>query len=410
VYATGPVSESTQHTDEALPGIDRRRYQRGALRRERRRWILRLREDVAPTADTPAHRREKRVVVGAVVDLPTRALARRAADAMLSNFNPTRVRSAEGMTVAGFAQIYLTDVVAMMKRASARSTRSLVLHHIVPALGHYRLEQITGRVPQQFVAKIHAKGLARKSLINILVALGRMMDLATDQGYPCVRFGKHTVKLPPDEVEHTERCFTPEEVQRIIVAADMPWRLMYSICGAMGLRVGEVLGLAWPHVVFPEGVLRLRQSVVLGRIQTLKSKISKADLPIPGHIRELLAEYHLVWRPNPANLLFATARGTPLWADSVRRYQFGPLLHRLGLPHGGFHAFRHGVATNLFAAGVKAPTVQSMMRHSDIKTTLGYTNVVLEDQRAAGEAATSAIAPADPWADQVQRSLDLEKC
>jgi integrase len=401
------MEPSQQCSDDALPSVERRRYQRGALRRERRRWILRLREDVAATTTTALHRRERRVVVGTVADLPTRALARRAADAMLSQLNPTRQRSAEGMTVAGFAPIYIADAVAMMKTASGRSARSLIEHHIVPALGHYRLEMITGRVPQQFVTKLHAKGLARKSLINILVVLGRMLDLATDQGYPCERFGKRTVKLPPDEIDHAVRFFTPEEVQRIIVAAEMPWRLMYSLLGSMGLRAGEVLGLAWPHVDFEHGMLQIRQAVVLGQIQTLKSRNSKADLPLPNHIRELLSEYRLIWRANPANLLFATARGTPYWADSVRRYQFAPLLLRLGLLHGGFHAFRHGVATNLFAAGIQPPTVQSMMRHGDLKTTMRYAHVVLGDQRLAGEAATLAIAPERE--DSVQRSLDLVK-
>lgn len=381
-------------TLDALPAVERRRYQRGALRKERRRWILRLRTDAPVEPGEKRKRIERRIVVGTVGDLPTRALARRAADALLPSINPTRNRSAEGMTVAGFAPVYLADVVSLMKPASGRSARSLVMHYIVPMLGHYRLEMITGRVPQQFVAKLHAKKLARKSLINVLVVLGRLLDLATDQGYPCARFTRRSVKLPADELESEERCFTPEERDAIIANAGEPWRVLYALLGYLGLRINEGIGLAWEHIDFEASIIRIRQGVVLGKLQTLKSKNSKADLPMSDTLRELLAGYRLTWRENPLGLLFTSVRGKPLWADSLRRYQFEPLLERLGIPAAGFHAFRHGAATNLFKGGAQAPTVRSILRHGDLKTTMRYTHVVLEDQRAAVEASDALGAAA----------------
>lgn len=368
---------------DALPTIERRRYQRGALRKERKRWILRLRSDVPVEPGEKRKRCEKRIVVGTVIDLPTRALARRAADSMLPVINPTRQRSAEGTTIAGFAPVYLTDVVSLMKPASARSVRSIVSHYIVPMLGHYRLEMIVGRVPQQFIAKLHAKKLARKSLINCLVVLGRMLDLATDQGYGVTRFSRRHVKLPPDELDHDEPVFSPEQRDAIVAAAEMPWSVLYAILGELGLRIGEGIGLAWEHIDFEASIINVRQAVVLGRLQTLKSKNSKADLPMSAALHARLSEYRLVWKENPGGLLFTSIRGKPIWADSLRRYQFAPLLIKLGIPVAGFHAFRHGAATNLFAGGASAPTVRSILRHGDLKTTMRYTHVVLEDQRAA---------------------------
>lgn len=381
--------EKPPSVSDALPTIERRRYQRGALRKERRRWILRLRTDVAVEPGAKRKRIEKRIAVGTVADLPTRALARRAADALLPSINPTRNRSAEGMTVAGFAPVYLSDVVSLMKPSSGRSARSIIEHYIVPMLGHYRLEMITGRIPQQFAAKLHAKKLARKSLINVLVILGRMLDTASDQGYPCTRFGRRVVKLPPDEIEKPERHFTPAERDAIVAGAEHPWNVLYAILGELGLRINEGLGLAWPHIDFEAGIIRIRQGVVLGKLQTLKSRNSKADLPMSDRLRERLAEYRLAWRENPEELLFTSKRLKPIWADSLRVYQFVPLLKRLGIPIGGFHAFRHGAATNLFKAGAQAPTVRAILRHGDLKTTMRYTHVVLEDQRLAVEGANA---------------------
>jgi integrase len=374
---------------DALPAVERRRYQRGALRKERKRWILRLRSDVPVEPGEKRLRKERRVVVGTVIDLPTRALARRAADAMLPTINPTRSRSAEGTTVAGFAPIYLQDVVALMKKSSARSVRSIVSSYIVPMLGHYRLEMITGRVPQQFVAKLHAKKLKRKSLVNALVVLGRMLDLANDQGYPVVRFSKRAIKLPPDELETDERCFTPEERDAIVAGAGFPWCVLYAVLGELGLRINEGIGLAWEHIDFENSLIRVRQGVVLGGIQTLKSKNSKADLPMSAGLKAMLAEYRAIWKENDLGLLFTSKRKGPIWADSLRTYQFAPLLKRLGIPPAGFHAFRHGAATNLFKAGAQAPTVRSILRHGDLKTTMRYTHTVLGDQRAAIDASNA---------------------
>jgi site-specific recombinase XerD len=104
----------------------------------------------------------------------------------------------------------------------------------------------------------------------------------------------------------------------------------------------------------------------------------------------LLENFRSDWTPNEAGLLFAN-RGAPYWSSNVRRYHFHPLLERLGIPRGGLHAFRHGHATNLFASGVSAPTVKGMLRHGDIKVTLGYTHMASSEQRAAAESASALL-------------------
>src|SRR2546423_8988612 len=67
--------------------LARRRYQRGALRREGSFWILRWREDVLNKAGAVV-RVERRARVGTTKDLPTKALARRGADRIIEHVNP----------------------------------------------------------------------------------------------------------------------------------------------------------------------------------------------------------------------------------------------------------------------------------------------------------------------------------
>src|SRR5215831_700735 len=65
---------------------------------------------------------------------------------------------------------------------------------------------------------------------------------------------------------------------------------------------------------------------------------------------------------------------------------------QLGIPLGGFHAFRHGVATALIDRGASITTVGAQLRHSDPRITLGlYAHLVPQSQRDAVEGLASAL-------------------
>jgi site-specific recombinase XerD len=57
----------------------------------------------------------------------------------------------------------------------------------------------------------------------------------------------------------------------------------------------------------------------------------------------------------------------------------------------GWHAFRRGLATNLHALGVKPAVIQSLLRHSDINTTMNiYVQTVSHPSRPQG---STSVAP-----------------
>ena len=75
--------------------------------------------------------------------------------------------------------------------------------------------------------------------------------------------------------------------------------------------------------------------------------------------------------------------------DVVRADILKPVLDKLGIAEGAFHAFRHGHATNLFSVGTNPKADQDLMGHADIKTTMGYTHSVTADQRRAVDSVSS---------------------
>ena len=58
----------------------------------------------------------------------------------------------------------------------------------------------------------------------------------------------------------------------------------------------------------------------------------------------------------------------------------------------GFHNLRHSLASFLVRKGTDAETVQAMLRHSDVTTTLGiYAHSMSEDRLAAQEDMLAAM-------------------
>ena len=55
-------------------------------------------------------------------------------------------------------------------------------------------------------------------------------------------------------------------------------------------------------------------------------------------------------------------------------YQLWPILDALGIPRCGLHAFRHSVASFIVDAGYSIEVAQQQLRHSNARTTLGYTH------------------------------------
>jgi integrase len=116
-------------------------------------------------------------------------------------------------------------------------------------------------------------------------------------------------------------------------------------------------------------------------------------MPMSRELEARLRDYLLRQHDGKAELLFLNRRGRPFSANKLREKKLHPLLVKLGIARGGFHATRHGVASALIADGVNPATVQKQMRHSDVRTTLEiYTHQVGSQQRDAVENRSARLA------------------
>ena len=169
---------------------------------------------------------------------------------------------------------------------------------------------------------------------------------------------------------------------------------MFAIAGMTGLRAGEVMGLQKGDVDFEQRVIHVRRSAWYGRVQTVKSKASRAPVVMPEALATLLRDYLATWQANPEGFLFLNRNGRPYAQNKVVEYGLWPVLESLNLPRAGLHAFRHCHASLLIDVGANPKVAQEQMRHSDARITLGiYGHVIGNAQREAVDKVGEILRP-----------------
>jgi len=173
-----------------------------------------------------------------------------------------------------------------------------------------------------------------------------------------------------------------------------PERTLTLLIAATGLRISECLGLQWADVDYDRQQISIRRSWTGGKVGKPKSAASKAPVPLvpllAGFIREWQQETPY---SQPTDWMFASTRlkgKQPRVANMLVEDYLRPAAVKAGvLVEGekvrfGFHNLRHSLASFLVRKGTDVKTVQKMLRHSDVSTTLGiYAHSMSEDRLAA---------------------------
>jgi integrase len=369
--------------------VPRRRFQKGRLviRGVRNPQRCGMYREDALQPDGTIRRVRRTVRLGPVSQLSERS-AWAKFQPYLDRVNSTvQAPKISGMTLEKFAVEWRSMVAVNLKASTVRAAESHLRAHILPKLGKLLLPEINTRTVQSFVTSLALGGLLRKTIENILLTLSSLLRTAKAWDYATGSISLSDLTLPRDGIKKEQRCFTAEEIGRIISAALEPFATIWALTAVLGLRVGEVLALQVSDLDFEQKLIRVRQSLdsATRRVQACKSNASSADVPMPPQLEVRLLR-HLAKGHSESGLLFFNRNGRPYSANKLREKQLHPLLVKLGIPRGGFHAARHGATSEMLAQGVAPTVVQKQMRHSDARITLGiYGHVVGNAQREAVE-------------------------
>lgn len=160
------------------------------------------------------------------------------------------------------------------------------------------------------------------------------------------------------------RALTPAEVAAIIEHAPDRVRLVFRFAAETGMRMSEVLGLAWSDLDLSDrpAVNVTAQLARTGERAPLKTKRSKRRIIITPELAQELRRHKLASRySRDDDIVFATNRGTGRNYSNVAR-DLQATVKRAGLEDGvTFHWFRHTFASKLIAANWPVTDVASML-------------------------------------------------
>lgn len=133
----------------------------------------------------------------------------------------------------------------------------------------------------------------------------------------------------------------------------------------LGLRRGEIAGLALEDIDWRAGTIRLR-----------RTKGGREDvLPLPETTGHAIADYLRLERPPTTSRAVFVRRiapcGRPVGPDCVGK-TIRQAYARAGLPYTGAHLLRHTMASRLLASGSSLKEVADVLRHRSLNTTLIY--------------------------------------
>lgn len=272
-------------------------------------------------------------------------------------------------------------------------------------LGNIKLNDLRTTHLQRYYKKLLDKNITPTTIKQINTNLKTCLNEAERQGYILKNWCK-LVTLPKKDDTKEVKILTKEDQQiflETIKGHDL--ELLYIVTLGTGLRIGEALGLKWSDINFKTNELNVNRSLQRVPIyendkiiryevieSTPKTKNSIRTIPVPQNIIKKLKTYKkeqnelillLQDEYDNKNYIFCNKLGMPI-EDKRPGRNLKTILQSVGIEPIKFHALRHTYATRLFEAGIPPKTVQHLMGHADIETTMNiYTHVMKEQKLEA---------------------------
>ncbi len=304
---------------------------------------------------------------------------------------------------------YQTYKKSNLRPNTQMSYERRIYQHIIPALGHIRLDKLTTGDIQQFYThlkqngrllrrELYGNGLSDQTVRGIHTTLRAALNRAAEEKL-LVRNPADGCK-PPSDKPREMQVLTPEEIQRLLIQAkeDGCYELLLLELST-GLRRGEILALQWSDLNLKTGALRVERQVHRVRGELVlpppKTRAGNRTVILPAPVLKVLKAYrtttHSRWMfPSPVK------EDSPMDPAAVRK-RLQTVLDRAECKRLRFHDLRHTFATASLEHGMDVKTLAAIIGHVSSSTTLNiYAHVTDEMQRAAAVKIDRGIGGAAP--------------
>jgi integrase len=276
--------------------------------------------------------------------------------------------------------------------------RSLATNHINPALGKYRITELSPRLINQLLVDMRKSGQSVRSIQQaralLSIALGEAENLSYITSNP-VRKVKN-----PINSQKTISPLTLDEVKRLLKTYEGTYlcaRLHIAlICG---LRQGEAIGLRWQGLDLAAGKLEVRKQIQIiegkQEFTDLKTERSKRTVMLTESTLKALVEHQKIvermregclanWQD--LDLVFPRENGSPR-SPQTDYDEWQKALKLCGIAPKRLHDARHTAATLMYSQSIGIETISRALGHSSSAITSRlYVHSVEEPLRKAATA------------------------
>lgn len=232
----------------------------------------------------------------------------------------------------------------------------------------------------KYISKLAAEGKAQRTVSNYKVVLNGVFKYAAEKGdieiNPCA-----SAKIPKGLPKTRRKAASLEDESK--VKTDNEAWLFNVIALYTGMRKGEILALQWKDIDLEEDLIHVSKNVAHDGnrpvVDTPKTEAGTRIVPIVPDLKE-----RLLREPNkdPDRFLISDTGDTPL---TNRRYETMSRKERERTDMVcTAHNLRHSFATNAFEVGLDGKSVQEIVGHKDVSTTLNmYTDFRMKSIKKA---------------------------
>jgi integrase len=349
--------------------------QRGSLRKQNGAWHLRYR--VTEVKDgKPVSRQIDKVLARVSDDYRSRSDVWPLADKILATVN--RGAGANGgLSLTEFTEQHFLPYVEQKKKPSTvKFYREVHNNHLRTRVGAIRLRDFSTRDAQ---AVLDAIPLSHQSLLRIKTGMSAIFSYATRLGI-VEQNPVREAKAEGKRSDPQRYAYTLAEVQWMLENLPEPARTVVAVAAFTGLRESEIRGLRWED--YDGQVLHVRRSIWRTHVGETKTPESKNAVPVIAPLRKIIDAHRKTLNGAGGWMFQGAKKRFALHLDNLRARDMEPVL---GDRWHGWHAFRRGIATNLFTLGVPAEVTQTILRHANVATTQAH-YIVLESTKAGRDA------------------------
>ena len=250
----------------------------------------------------------------------------------------------------------------MVVRWMAKATQEAYLAAVVGLARFYRRspDQISDEEVQAYLIHLMRERKRAWNTCNIVVHGLRFfyhITLKRDRTTFSIPGGRQPAKLP--------EILSRDEVAHVIAAGrTRKQRALLTVAYATGVRVNELVHLQLTDLDPARGMIRVEQG---------KGAKDRYTILSP-RLRDELRAYQEIYLPR--GWLFPARGGQrPMDTSTVgKAYSAAKQRARIS-KRGGIHALRHAFATHLLEMGVDLATIQRLLGHRSIQTTMRYLHV-----------------------------------